>query len=98
MLAQDNTALKTQITCASAVEGDVNETVVVSPVGPDDEAVSVRSSTDSLAAFGQPLASGGPVPIFLHVGQPQWQFDVVSIDDLDLSDTSSDHNQSLMHG
>ena len=88
--AQDDAALKTQMTPSSA---EVNETAAVSSVGPDDEAVSVRSaSTDS---FGQPLASGGPAPIFPHVGQSQWQFDVVSIDELDLSDTSSDHNVGL---
>lgn len=92
----ENAAVPAQVadaalTTPAEVGGDVvNETAAVSPTGPDDEAVSVRSaSTDS---FGQPLASGGPAPIFPHVGQSQWQFDVVSIDDLDLSDTSSDHN------
>jgi GDP/GTP exchange factor required for growth at low temperature len=61
-------------------------------VGPDDSAVSIRSSsTDSL---GTPLTYGGIQPTFPPLDRPQWQFDVVSIDDLDLSDTSSDHATS----
>jgi len=44
------------------------------------------SSTDS---FGAPLTSNGPLPpTFPGTHQP-WQFDVISIDDLDFSDTSS---------
>lgn len=53
------------------------------------------SSTDS---FGVPLTSDGPPPTFKDTRTP-WQFTVVSIDDLDFSDTSSlpggeDPNQS----
>lgn len=44
------------------------------------------SSTDS---FGAPLTSDGPLPPTFPGHHNQWQFDVVSIDDLDLSDTSS---------
>ncbi|KAF8630266.1 hypothetical protein AX17_005452 [Amanita inopinata Kibby_2008] len=47
------------------------------------------SSTDS---FGVPLStSRGPTPMFA-TGQSPWPFDIVSIDDLDLSDTSSDNH------
>ena len=63
-------------------------------VGDDALAVSVRaasfrsSSTDS---FGEPLTSSGPLQPSFPGTHSQWQsqFDVVSIDDLDLSDTSS---------
>lgn len=63
-------------------------------VGHDVPAVSVRaesfrsSSTDS---FGEPLTSSGPLQPTFPGTHSQWQsqFDVVSIDDLDLSDTSS---------
>ncbi|TFK36540.1 hypothetical protein BDQ12DRAFT_686594 [Crucibulum laeve] len=52
-----------------------------------DRASSFRSSsTDSL---GIPLEEGGAQRTFPRV-QPQWGFDVVSIDELDFSDTSSD--------
>ena len=44
------------------------------------------SSTDS---FGIPLTSDGPLPPTFPGSHAQWQFDVVSIDDLDFSDTSS---------
>lgn len=44
------------------------------------------SSTDS---FGVPLASDGPLSPTFPGTHAQWQFDVVSIDDLDFSDTSS---------
>jgi Gdp/GTP exchange factor required for growth at low temperatures len=54
---------------------------------PAGSAASFRSSsTDS---FGSPLASGN-IPLFPSPAQGAWQFDVVSIDDLDFSDTSSD--------
>ena len=54
---------------------------------PLDCAASFRStSTDS---FGAPLTSG-KFPFFPAPGQAPWQFDVASIDDLELSDTSSD--------
>ncbi|KIL57421.1 hypothetical protein M378DRAFT_16254 [Amanita muscaria Koide BX008] len=57
---------------------------------------SMRStSTDS---FGVPLtASRGPPPLFANTQSP-WQFDIVSIDDLDLSDTSSDKGLSAPPG
>ncbi|KAJ3509621.1 hypothetical protein NLJ89_g5128 [Agrocybe chaxingu] len=52
-----------------------------------ERAESFRSSsTDS---FGQPLTSDGPLPPTFPGTHSQWQFDVVSIDDLDFSDTSS---------
>ena len=58
-------------------------------------ALSARThSTDS---FGSILTSKSKVnPVVAQVqAQPPWQFDVVSIDDLDLSDTSSDaHEES----
>ncbi|KAF8889083.1 hypothetical protein BD779DRAFT_1672040 [Infundibulicybe gibba] len=56
--------------------------------------VSLRSnSTDS---FGTLLtSSGGPPPSFPAPPQPQLQFDVVSIDDLDLSDNSSDSETNV---
>lgn len=52
-----------------------------------ERAESFRSSsTDS---FGVPLTSGGPLQPSFPGSHSQWQFDVVSIDELDLSDTSS---------
>ncbi|KAF8064023.1 hypothetical protein FPV67DRAFT_1671776 [Lyophyllum atratum] len=54
----------------------------------DDRALSIRSST-STDSFGVPLTTARSFP---HT-QTQWQFDVVSIDDLDLSDTSSDDHE-----
>ncbi len=44
------------------------------------------SSTDS---FGVPLTSDGPLPPTFSDTRTPWQFDIVSIDDLDFSDTSS---------
>lgn len=58
----------------------------------DDRAVSFRSSsTDSL---GTPLTYGGLAPTFPPPTEPQWRFPIASIEDLDLSDTSSDHHAS----
>ncbi|KJA24910.1 hypothetical protein HYPSUDRAFT_65218 [Hypholoma sublateritium FD-334 SS-4] len=51
-------------------------------------AYSFRSSS-STDSFGEPLTSDGPLPPTFPGKYNQWQFDVVSIDDLDLSDTSS---------
>ena len=52
-----------------------------------ERAESFRSSsTDS---FGVPLTSGGPLQPSFPGSHSQWQFDVASIDELDLSDTSS---------
>ena len=48
------------------------------------------SSTDSL---GEPLQPGIP-STFSPPSQSQWQFDVVSIDDLDLSDSSSEGHEA----
>ena len=51
-------------------------------------AESLRSASTN--SFGVPLsASRGPQPLFAHAQSP-WPFDVVSIDDLDLSDSSSE--------
>ena len=64
--------------------GDSKPEVAPEPL---DSAASFRSSsTDS---FGSPLASEKP-PLFPPLAQAPWQFDVVSIDDLEFSDTSSD--------
>ena len=60
----------------------------------DDDALAVperaksfrSSSTDS---FGAPLTSAGPLQPTFPGSHSPWQFDVVSIDELDLSDTSS---------
>ena len=58
----------------------------------DAPAVSERaescrsSSTDS---FGEPLTSAGPLQPTFPGSHSPWQFDVVSIDELDFSDTSS---------
>jgi hypothetical protein len=60
-----------------------------------DRAQSFRSSsTDS---FGAPLTSDGPLPPTFPGQHNQWQFDVVSIDDLDYSDTSSIPGEDLTH-
>lgn len=48
------------------------------------------SSTDSL---GEPLQPGIP-STFSPPSQSQWQFDIVSIDDLDLSDSSSEVHEA----
>ena len=51
-------------------------------------AESLRSSSTN--SFGVPLStSRGPQPLFANATSP-WPFDVVSIDDLDLSDASSE--------
>lgn len=57
----------------------------------EEEVVSNQSSsTDSL---GVPVSSRFMQTSAQDLAQrPPWQFDVVSIDELDLSDTSSDHN------
>ncbi|KAJ7146148.1 hypothetical protein C8R44DRAFT_8509 [Mycena epipterygia] len=63
---------------------------VSSPERPDsiDRPSSFRSSsTDS---FGVPIASG--LATFPAGAQSQWQFEVMSIDELDLSDNSSDEH------
>lgn len=50
-------------------------------------AQSFRSSSTS--SFGVPLTSDGPLPPTFSDTRTPWQFDIVSIDDLDFSDTSS---------
>ncbi|KAF9468282.1 hypothetical protein BDZ94DRAFT_1317952 [Collybia nuda] len=58
----------------------------------NDRAVSFRSSsTDSL---GTPLTHGGLAPTFPPLAEPQWRFPIASIEDVDLSDTSSDMHVS----
>ncbi|KAH0579652.1 hypothetical protein H2248_002500 [Termitomyces sp. 'cryptogamus'] len=64
---------------------DIMESQSMVPSSVDQ--VSVRSST-STDSFGEPLR--GP-PTFPQLDRPQWQFDVISIDDL--SDTSSDFHE-----
>ena len=60
-----------------------------------DRAQSFRSSsTDS---FGAPLTSDGPLPPTFPGKHNQWQFDVVSIDEIDYSDTSSIPGEDLAH-
>ncbi|KAG5651310.1 hypothetical protein H0H81_009111 [Sphagnurus paluster] len=63
---------------------------LLSPTSVDQDncGISVRSST-STDSFGEPLTTA---PTFPAVARSQWQFDIVSIDDLDLSDTSSEHH------
>lgn len=65
-------------------EPEVQNDVIVDVVDLNDDRVSLArtSSTDS---FGEPISNA---PTF----QSPWGFDVVSIDDLDLSDTSSEHD------
>ncbi|KAF8626040.1 hypothetical protein AX15_005130 [Amanita polypyramis BW_CC] len=59
-------------------------------------AESFRSASTS--SFGVPLTtSGGPPPLFSNAKSP-WPFDVVSIDDFDLSDTSSERGPSTAPG
>ena len=71
---------------------------VVEHIGADDSKPEVTSEPLSSAAsfhssstdsFGAPLSSGKS-PLFPPLAQTPWQFDVVSIDDLEFSDTSSD--------
>ncbi|KAJ7699366.1 hypothetical protein B0H17DRAFT_926723 [Mycena rosella] len=78
---------------------------VASPVRPNSIASSVRpdsidrpssfrsTSTDS---FGAPIASG--LATFPAGAQSQWQFDVMSVDELDLSDNSSDEHPAAPPG
>ncbi|KAK7447019.1 Guanine nucleotide exchange factor lte1 [Stygiomarasmius scandens] len=53
---------------------------------------STRSST-STDSFGEPLSASRSSAAFPGF-RPPWQFDVVSIDELDLSDNSSEHGVS----
>ncbi|KAJ7456961.1 hypothetical protein FB451DRAFT_1275377 [Mycena latifolia] len=67
---------------------------VASPDRPESIAASFRStSTDS---FGVPIASG--LATFPAGAQSQWQFDVMSVDELDLSDNSSDDHPAAPPG
>ena len=60
-----------------------------------ERAESFRSSsTDS---FGAPLTSGGALQPSFPGDHSQWKFDVVSIDELDLSDTSSIPGREDLH-
>lgn len=43
-------------------------------------------------SFGVPLSELGQAPTFPPLGDSRWRFDVASLDDLDLSDSSSDAN------
>ncbi|EAU87807.1 hypothetical protein CC1G_09426 [Coprinopsis cinerea okayama7 len=53
-------------------------------------APSIRSYASSTGSFGEILDGNGSIkPTFAKANGP-WAFDIVSIDDLDLSDTSSD--------
>jgi len=45
--------------------------------------------TTSTMSFGIPLSELGQTPTFPPTGDSRWQFDVASLDDLDLSDSSS---------
>ena len=82
---QDNdTSSDIRASLNSSYDHDSHDVLVV-----PERAESFRSSsTDS---FGAPLTSSGPLQPTFPGTHSQWQsqFDVVSIDDLDLSDTSS---------
>lgn len=45
--------------------------------------------TTSTMSFGIPLSELGQTPTFPPTGDSRWQFDIASLDDLDLSDSSS---------
>ncbi|KAJ7058009.1 hypothetical protein C8F01DRAFT_1149127 [Mycena amicta] len=84
----------------SVVEPDSEREAVPSPARPESFASDLRpesmdtrrsfrsTSTDS---FGAPISSG--LALFPDGAQSQWQFEVMSIDQLDLSDNSSDENE-----
>jgi GDP/GTP exchange factor required for growth at low temperature len=80
----DDTSLNIRDSLNSLYDHDGHDVLAV-----PERAESFRSSsTDS---FGEPLTSAGPLQPTFPGTHSQWQlqFDVVSIDDLDLSDTSS---------
>jgi hypothetical protein len=80
---QDNdTSSNIRASLKSSYDRDSRDTLAV-----PERAESLRSSsTDS---FGAPLTSAGPLQRTFPGSHAPWQFDVVSIDELDLSDTSS---------
>jgi hypothetical protein len=57
---------------------------------PLDRPISMQ--TTSTMSFGIPLSELGQAPTFPPLGESYWQFDIASLDDLDLSDSSSDAN------
>ncbi|KAF7759677.1 hypothetical protein Agabi119p4_11372 [Agaricus bisporus var. burnettii] len=52
----------------------------------------ISMMTTSTMSFGVPLSELGQAPTFPPLGDTQWQMDVASLDDLDLSDSSSETN------
>ena len=67
---------------------DYSDNVADTEAETSGRADSIRSASTN--SFGVPLtASRGPAPLFA-TAQPPWPFDVVSIDELELSDTSSE--------
>lgn len=57
---------------------------------PSERPISI--ATTSTTSYGVPLSELGQAPTFPPLGDSQWQFDIASLDDLDLSDSSSDAN------
>ncbi|KAJ3574858.1 hypothetical protein NP233_g1486 [Leucocoprinus birnbaumii] len=55
---------------------------------PPERPISI--ATTSTMSFGVPLSELGQAPTFPPLGDSRWQFDIASLDDLDLSDSSSD--------
>ncbi len=75
---------------------DYSDNVADTEAETSERAESIRSSSTN--SFGVPLStSRGPAPLFASA-QPPWPFDVVSIDDLELSDTSSEKEISAPPG
>ncbi|KAG6844232.1 hypothetical protein H0H87_008645 [Tephrocybe sp. NHM501043] len=83
--AESASLLSTDLSAPTLISDDITAGPSTSSV--DADQVSIRSST-STDSFGAPLTA----PTFPPLARPQWQFDVISIDDL--SDTSSDHNEA----
>ncbi|KXN85240.1 Guanine nucleotide exchange factor LTE1 [Leucoagaricus sp. SymC.cos] len=54
----------------------------------------ISIATTSTMSFGIPLSELGQNPTFPPLGDSRWQFDIASLDDLDLSD-GSDHENVL---
>ncbi|KAF9450741.1 ras GEF [Macrolepiota fuliginosa MF-IS2] len=52
----------------------------------------ISLQTTSTASFGIPLSELGQAPTFPSLGGSRWHFEVASLDDLDLSDSSSEAN------
>lgn len=69
------------------------------PVQADGKRDSIESferpismQTTSTTSYGIPLSELGQAPTFPPLNDSRWQFDIASLDDLDLSDSSSEAN------